>query len=146
MGQSAEAFTDTVSKIQGRKLVCESLGDQTRRHSSRVLRDLRSSVCSFTPSLRRGPRRCFPEWAGLIRAKVLATEPMGLEQIMRRAQLVKDIATAVHESRNVTIDRTTKVNAVANRAMAKPPETTATCTVTLSSKPTTTTTTSRKGW
>lgn len=54
---------------------------------------------------------------------------------MRRSQLIEDIATAVQEAGSGTVDRATRVNAVAGKPTGKPPETTATRTVTLTTKP-----------
>ncbi|XP_022148929.1 uncharacterized protein LOC111017476 [Momordica charantia] len=53
----------------------------------------------------------------VVRSKVLATEPQGLEQIMHRAQLVEDIATAVQEAGEGAVDRYTKVNLLGGKTV-----------------------------
>lgn len=68
----------------------------------------------------------------VVRAEVLAIEPKDLDEIMRRTQLIEDIATAVQEAG--VVDWNTEVGAMASKAAAKPLEIMPTRMVTLTNR------------
>ncbi|XP_022131713.1 uncharacterized protein LOC111004816 [Momordica charantia] len=71
----------------------------------------------------------------ILRAEVLASKPTGLDQIMRRAQLIEDQATTSQENGEVNQERPSKGGMGGVKLAIKTPETTATRSVTLASKP-----------